>query len=81
MALIELGHWTKLATTLMIISLFWAPNPLVGAGISLTMFFAALLVDNLYPRLTWQRMLRTTWTVGFALILVNVAALAAGGVI
>jgi len=37
MALIELGHWTKLATTLMIISLFWAPNPLVGAGISLTM--------------------------------------------
>ena len=81
MALIELGHWTKLATMMMILGLFWAPSPLVGAGISFAMFFAALLVDNLYPRLTWQRMLRTTWTVGFALILLNVAALAAGGVI
>jgi ech hydrogenase subunit B len=81
MALVELGHWTKLATMLMILGIFWAPSPLVGAAISLTMFFAALLVDNMYPRLTWQRMLRTTWTVGFALILVNVAALAAGGVI
>jgi ech hydrogenase subunit B len=81
MALVELGHWTKVATMMMILGLFWAPSPLVGAAISLTMFFAALLVDNMYPRLTWQRMLKTTWTVGFALILVNVAALAAGGVI
>ena len=81
MALVELGHWTKVATMMMILGLFWAPSPLVGAAISVTMFFAALLVDNMYPRLTWQRMLRTTWTMGFALILVNVAALAAGGVI
>lgn len=81
MALVELGHWTKLATMMMYLGLFWAPSPLVGAGISFAMFFAALLVDNLYPRLTWQRMLRTTWTVGFALILLNVVALAAGGVI
>jgi ech hydrogenase subunit B len=81
MALIELGHWTKLATMMMILGLFWAPSLLVGAGISFAMFFAALLVDNLYPRLTWQRMLRTTWTIGFALILLNVAALAVGGVI
>jgi ech hydrogenase subunit B len=81
MALVELGHWTKLATMLMILSLFWVPSPIVGATISLAMFFAALLVDNVYPRLTWQRMMRTTWAVGFTLILVNVAALAAGGVI
>jgi ech hydrogenase subunit B len=81
MALVELGHWTKVATMLMILSLFWAPSPIVGAAISLAMFFAALLVDNVYPRLTWQRMMRTTWALGFTLILVNVAALAARGVI
>jgi ech hydrogenase subunit B len=81
MALVELGHWTKLATMMMYLGLFWAPNPLVGAVLSFAMFFAALLVDNLYPRLTWQLMLRTTWTVGSALILLNVVALAAGGVI
>jgi len=81
MALIELGRWTKLATALMILSLFWAPSPVIGAAISLAMFFVALIVDNLYPRLTWQRMLRTTWAVGFVLIVLNVVALAVGGVI
>ena len=81
MALIELGHWTKLATTLMIFSLFWAPSPVIGVAISLAMFFVALVVDNIYPRLTWQKMLKTTWSVGFILILLNVAVLVFGGVI
>jgi formate hydrogenlyase subunit 4 len=81
MALIELGHWTKLATTLMILALFWAPNPVIGAAISLGMFFITLVVDNVYPRLTWQNMLKSTWSVGFALVLVNVVALIIGGVI
>ena len=81
MALIELGHWTKLATTLMLFSLFWAPNPVIGGTISLAMFFLALVIDNIYPRLTWQKMLKTTWSVGFVLILLNVAALVFGGVI
>jgi ech hydrogenase subunit B len=81
MALIELGHWTKLATTLIILSLFWAPNPLIGAAISLTMFFAALVIDNIFPRLTWQSMLKTTWSVCFVMIIINVTVLAIGGVI
>lgn len=81
MALIELGHWTKLATTLMIFSLFWASNLLIGGVIGLGMFFLALVVDNVYPRLTWQRMLTTTWSVGFILILVNLAVLFYGGII
>lgn len=81
MALIELGHWTKLATTLMIFSLFWAPNPVIGAVISLAMFFIALVVDNIYPRLTWQKMLKTTWTTGFILVLLNLAVLVFGGII
>jgi len=81
MALIELGHWAKLSTTLMIFSLFWAPNPLIGAAISLAMFFVALVIDNIYPRLTWQKMLRTTWSVGFILILLNLAVLVYGGII
>lgn len=81
MALVELGHWTKLATTLMILSLFWAPNRVLGGSISLAMFFMALVVDNIYPRLTWQKMLKTTWSLGFTLILLNVVALMFGGVI
>ena len=81
MALVELGHFAKLATTLMIFSLFWAPNPVIGAAISLGMFLLTLLIDNIYPRLTWQNMLKTTWSIGFVLVLLNVAVLVLGGVI
>jgi len=81
MALVEVGHWAKVATTLIILSLFWAPNPVIGAAVGLAMFFISLVVDNSYPRLTWQRMLKTTWALGFTLIVLNIAALAAGGVI
>ena len=81
MALVELGHWAKMATTLMIFSLFWAPNLAIGAVISLGMFFITLVIDNIYPRLTWQNMLKTTWSVGFVLVLLNVAVLVIGGII
>lgn len=81
MALVELGHWTKIATTLMIFSLFWAPNLAIGAVISFGMFFLTLLIDNIYARLTWQSMLKTTWSVGFVLVLLNLAVLAIGGII
>ncbi len=81
MALVELGHWAKMATTLMIFSLFWAPNLAIGVMISLGMFFLTLLIDNIYPRLTWQSMLKTTWSVGFGLVLLNLAVLVIGGII
>lgn len=81
MALVELGHWAKMATTLMIFSLFWAPNLAIGAVISLGMFFLTLVIDNIYPRATWQNMLKTTWSVGFVLVLLNVAILVIGGII
>ncbi len=70
-ALVEMGHWLKVYFTLSLISLFWAQNFIIGAAISLVLFFIAVLIDNIYPRLDWKDMLKTTWTFGFLLILVN----------
>jgi len=81
MAMLEVGHWVKMVLLLSIIALFWAPNLLVGTGLSLLLFFVALAVDNSYPRLTWKRMLGTAWGVGFVLILVNIVGLILMGVI
>ena len=81
MAMLEVGHWVKMVLLLSVIALFWAPNLLVGAGLSLLLFFVALIVDNSYPRLTWRRMLGTAWGVGFVLILVNMVGLNLVGVI
>jgi formate hydrogenlyase subunit 4 len=81
MALVELGHWVKMTTMLMILSLFWAPNLIIGGAISLTMFFIVIIADNIFPRLDWRSMLKTTWGIGFSLIILNVIILAIGGMI
>ena len=81
MAVVEVGHWTKMVLILSFVALFWAPNLLIGAGLAFIFFFAAITIDNSYPRLTWQRMIRTVWVAGFALILLNIAGLIVFGVI
>jgi ech hydrogenase subunit B len=81
LALIELGHWTKLVFILSLISLFWAQNLIIGWALALLLWFIAIVADNIYPRLTWKSMLRTSWVLGFMLILANFVALAILGVI
>ena len=75
MALIELGHWTKVALMLSFVTLFWAPNLIVGVALALTLFFVTLVIDNVYPRLDWKSMVKTTWTAGFLLIIANIIGL------
>jgi len=75
MAMVEMGHWVKMMLILSILACFWVPNLLIGVGLALLLFFVSLVVDNVYPRFTWQRMLKTTWIFGFTLILANLAAL------
>lgn len=81
LALIELGHWTKLVFILSLISLFWAQNLIIGWALALLLWFIAIVADNIYPRLTWKSMLRTSWVLGFMLILANFVVLAILGVI
>ncbi len=77
LALIELGHWTKLTLMLGFVSLFWAPNLFIGAALAFILFFIVLVIDNSYPRLDWKTMIKTTWSVGLLLILANIAWLVA----
>jgi ech hydrogenase subunit B len=75
LALVELGHWTKVALMVSFVALFWAPNMIVGAALAFTLFFVTLLIDNAYPRLNWKSMVKTTWAVGFLLIIANIIGL------
>jgi formate hydrogenlyase subunit 4 len=57
------------------VTLFWAPNLIVGVALALTLFFVTLVIDNVYPRLDWKSMVKTTWTAGFLLIIANIIGL------
>jgi ech hydrogenase subunit B len=81
LALIELGHWTKVTLLLGFASLFWAQNLIIGAVLAFILFFIVLVIDNSYPRLDWKTMIKTTWIVGFLLIIANIAGLIARAVI
>jgi len=81
LALVELGHWTKIALMLGFVSLFWATNFIIGAMLAFALFFIVLVIDNSYPRLEWKSMIKTTWIVGFFLILANIVGLIARAVL
>jgi len=66
-----MGHWLKVYFTMSLIALFWAQNILIGAALAFVLFFVAIVIDNLYPRLDWKDMLKTSWTFGFLMKLVN----------
>jgi len=77
LAMVELGHWTRVALLLGFMSLFWAPNLIIGTALAFMLFFIVLVIDNSYPRLDWKTMVKTTWVVGFLLILANIVGLVA----
>jgi len=81
MTLIELGHWSKIVFILNLISLFWTKNLLIGTSLALTFALITTLVDNIYPRLNWKTMIKTTWLAGVILVVANLAILIAMGVI
>lgn len=81
MAIVEITHWIKTVFILRLMSYFWVNNLAIGVGLALALWFVAILVDNIYPRLTWKSMLRTTWLTGFILILANLVGLVVLGVI
>jgi len=53
----------------------------VGAVVAFALFFVVLVIDNSYPRLDWKTMVKTTWVVGFLLIIANIVGLIARVVI
>ncbi len=76
LALIEFGHWFKLVMFLALLTLFWAPYLWLGVVLAFIFYFILIIVDNVFPRLTWPFMLKFVWTAGLTLVLGNLIALA-----
>ncbi|MCQ5363060.1 MAG: NADH-quinone oxidoreductase subunit H [Candidatus Methanomethylicia archaeon] len=78
LALIEIGHWIKLILFLSILGLFFPNNLLFGAVIAFLSYFLTIMVDNIFPRLTWSAMLKGVWTISLILISLNLISLFGG---
>lgn len=65
LALVELSHWYENAFLLGVIGLFVMTSAwwsgIIAIVVCILSYFLEILVDNTFPRVKWQTMLKSTW--------------------
>jgi len=72
MGIIEFAHWYEYVFLSGLMFIFWKQNFIMGTILSLFTFFFVIIVDNITARLSWEWMLKVTWTVIVGLSVVNI---------
>ena len=72
LGIIELTHWYETIFILGLMFLFWKQSILMGGLIAAFTYIFVIVLDNITARLTWQWMLRATWTIIIGLTIINI---------
>ena len=72
LAIVEITHCYETIFFLAWIGLFWATNVFVAVALMVGAFLGAVLLDNVFARLTTLWMFKFMWTVGLGLALTNI---------
>ena len=75
LAKVELAHWYETILLLGMIFLFFAGHPVIGIIVVIVGYFLEILVDNIFPRVTWQMTVKSLWLVTLILGVVNIILL------
>ncbi len=75
LALIEVTHWYEYVLLLGWVYLFFASQPIVGLIVTVMSVIGIILVDNVFARLRWQVVLRSSWIVALVLGFGNILLL------
>ncbi|MCZ0860497.1 NADH-quinone oxidoreductase subunit H [Methanocorpusculum sp. MG] len=82
LAKVEIAHWYETVLILALLFLFFAGNPVLGIIVVVICYFLEILMDNLFPRVTWKMTVKSLWIVTILLGVVNIAVIGLlGGVI
>ena len=72
LALIEIAHWYETVVVLGMVALFFASIAWLAAVVTAAVFFAMILVDNVFARVKWQLALASGWIVAATLGVGNI---------
>lgn len=72
MAVIEFAHWYEYVFLSGLMFIFWKQNLLIGSLLSLFTFLFVIVIDNITARLSWEWMVKFTWTVVVGLSIANI---------
>jgi len=79
LALVELSHWYENAFLLGVVGLFIINSNwwsfLIAVPVCIIAYFMEILVDNTFPRVKWEVMLKSTWLVTLVAGVINVMIL------
>lgn len=75
MGIIEFAHWYEYVFLSGLMFIFWKQNFIMGTILSLFTFFFVIIIDNITARLSWEWMLKVTWTIIVGLSIVNIVFL------
>jgi len=82
LAKVEIAHWYETILILALMFLFFAGNPVLGIIVVVICYFLEILMDNLFPRVTWKMTVKSLWIATILLGVVNIAVIGVlGGVI
>ena len=72
MAAIEFSHWYEYVFLSGLMFLFWKQNVVIGTLLSIFTFLFVIIIDNISARLSWQWLIRYTWSIVVSLSIVNI---------
>ncbi|HJJ90589.1 MAG TPA: NADH-quinone oxidoreductase subunit H [Methanocorpusculum sp.] len=75
LAKVEIAHWYETILFLALMFLFFSGNLIFGVIIISLCYFLEILMDNLFPRVTWQMTVKSLWIGTIALGVVNIVIL------
>lgn len=79
LALVELSHWYENVFLLGVVGLFVMTSDwwsgLIAIAVCILSYFIEILVDNTFPRVKWEFMLKSTWVVTLIAGVINLLIL------
>ena len=75
LAKVEVAHWYETILLLGMIFLFFAGCPIVGIIVVIVGYFLEILIDNIFPRVTWQMTVKSLWLATLILGVLNIVLL------
>jgi ech hydrogenase subunit B len=72
MGMIELAHWYEYLFLSGLMFIFWKQNFIIGTIISLFTFIFVIVLDNITARLSWEWMVKFSWTIVIGISIANI---------
>lgn len=76
LAKVELAHWYETVLFLAMIFLFFAGQPIIGIIVIVVAYLLEILIDNIFPRVTWKMTVKSLWIITLILAVVNICVIA-----